>query len=112
MHTSKSGVASLSFKNELEALESLRSFVGYLPLSNRDSPPIDDRGDSPTRADAYLDNIVPANPAQAYDMAIVISRIVDVHSFYELATNFARNIITGFARLNGLRLADSTNFKS
>ncbi|KAI9475747.1 MAG: carboxyl transferase [Benjaminiella poitrasii] len=101
VHTTKSAVAQLSFANDIEALQNLREFLTYLPSSNRDRPPKQVCEDPIDRQDTALDTIIPSNSSIAYDMKEVISRIVDVHSFYELSPNFAGNILIGFARLNG-----------
>ncbi|KAI8577381.1 hypothetical protein K450DRAFT_252185 [Umbelopsis ramanniana AG] len=100
-HTVKSGVAHNAFENDIEALQRLRDFYDYLPLSNRESAPIRKVTSAPPQDDPSLDNIVPVDSTKAYDMKDVISRIGDENSFFELAPSYAKNIIIGFSRLNG-----------
>lgn len=100
-HTSKSGVAHLAFDNDVEALNKLRQFVDFLPLSNREEAPVRKTEDSPVREDIVLDEIVPADPTKAYDIKHVIERVVDDGDFFEVQPDFAKNIVMGFARMNG-----------
>ncbi|KAH8554465.1 propionyl-CoA carboxylase beta chain, mitochondrial [Umbelopsis sp. PMI_123] len=100
-HTVKSGVAHNAFENDIEALQRLRDFYDYLPLSNREPAPVRKVDDSPVKDDPSLDHIVPVDSTKAYDMKDVISRIADENSFFELAPSYAKNIIIGFSRLNG-----------
>ncbi|KAG2184512.1 hypothetical protein INT43_000421 [Umbelopsis isabellina] len=100
-HTVKSGVAHNAFENDIEALQRLRDFFDYLPLSNREAAPVRKLDESAIKDDPSLDNIVPVDSTKAYDMKDVISRIGDENSFFELAPAYAKNIIIGFSRLNG-----------
>ncbi|KAJ3092202.1 hypothetical protein HK102_009856 [Quaeritorhiza haematococci] len=100
-HTTKSGVAHLAFDNDIEALAGLREFVSFLPQSNRHPAPVIPCEDSITRDDPVLDTIIPADATKAYDMRDVITRIVDDGNFFEVQPDFAKNILIGFARLNG-----------
>ena len=100
-HTARSGVADLAFDNDVQALHELRRFVDFLPLSNRDKPPVRPSWDDPDRHDFSLDSLVPPNPNKPYDMKELIAKIVDEADFFELQPDFARNIITGFARIEG-----------
>lgn len=100
-HTRKSGVAHNSFANDIEALQGIRDFFPYLPLSNRAPLPHQECEDPVQRQDDALDTIIPSSSNIAYDMKEVIGRIVDTHSFYEIAPKFAKNILIGFARLDG-----------
>jgi len=100
-HTTKSGVADLAFENDVEALLQTRRFVDFLPVSNRDKPPLRPTEDSPERIELALDTLVPANPNKPYDMRELILKIVDDGDFFELAPDYARNIIIGFARIEG-----------
>ncbi|MEH6665607.1 MAG: acyl-CoA carboxylase subunit beta [Brevundimonas sp.] len=101
VHATKSGVADGAFENDLEALAEVRRLVGFLPLSNREKPPVRDSYDEPERDEASLDTLVPANPNQPYDMKELILKVVDEAEFFEISEGFARNIITGFGRLDG-----------
>ena len=100
-HTARSGVADLAFDNDVQALHELRRFVDFLPLSNRDKPPVRPSWDDPDRHDFSLDTLVPPNPNKPYDMKELIAKVVDEADFFELQPDFARNIITGFARIEG-----------
>jgi propionyl-CoA carboxylase beta chain len=100
-HTAKSGVADLAFENDLEALVQVRRFVDFLPMSNRGNPPQRETDDPVERMEESLDTLVPADPVQPYDMQELISKIVDEGDFFETQSDFARNILTGFARMGG-----------
>ena len=95
------GVAHLAFDNDIEALSRLREFMNYIPLSNTSAPPVLKTGDSPTRQDPVLNTIVPADSSKAYDIKDVINRIIDTNSFFEIMPDYAKNIVIGFARLDG-----------
>ncbi|MFN3816595.1 acyl-CoA carboxylase subunit beta [Brevundimonas sp.] len=101
VHATKSGVADGAFENDLEALSEVRRLVGFLPLSNREKPPVRESYDEPQRDEPSLDTLVPANPNQPYDMKELILKVVDEAEFFEISEGFARNIITGFGRLDG-----------
>src|SRR5712672_52590 len=100
-HTQKSGVADLAFENDVDALLQLRRFVDFLPASNREKPPVRPSEDSPKRIEPSLDTLIPANPNKPYDMKELIEKIVDEGDFFELQPNYARNILIGFARMEG-----------
>ncbi len=100
-HTSKSSVADGAYENDLVALMEVRRLVDFLPLSNRERPPVRPFFDSPTRRDAKLDTLVPANPNTPYDMKELIHAVADEGDFFEIQADFARNILTGFVRLEG-----------
>ena len=100
-HTSRSGVADLAFENDVEALLNLRRFFNYLPLNNRDKAPLVPTQDPASRADDSLDTIIPDNPNKPYDMKELITKVVDDTDFFELQSEHAKNIIIGFARMEG-----------
>ena len=100
-HTTKSGVADLAFENDVEALMMLRRLYNYLPLNNREKPPVRKSHDPADRMDLSLDTLVPANPNQPYDMKELIVKTVDDGDFFELQPEYAKNIIIGFARMEG-----------
>ena len=101
VHTSKSGVAHLSFKNDIELLLQTRRLINFLPLSNKEKPPTIPSFDNIDRIDTSLNTLVPTNPNQPYDMKELIEKIVDEGDFFELQPNYANNIIIGFGRLEG-----------
>ncbi|WP_119421528.1 acyl-CoA carboxylase subunit beta [Desertibaculum subflavum] len=100
-HTAKSSVADLAFENDVETLLQTRRFFDFLPLSNKEKPPARASEDPIDRAEMSLDTLVPANPNKPYDMQELILKVVDDEDFFELQPAFAKNIITGFARLQG-----------
>ena len=100
-HTTKSSVADGSFKNDIVALKEIRRLFDFIPLSFREKPPIMKKTDKPNRAEKSLNTIVPKNPNKPYDMKEVINKIIDNEDFFEIQENYAKNIITGFARMDG-----------
>uniref|UniRef100_A0A8B9D099 Propionyl-CoA carboxylase beta chain, mitochondrial n=2 Tax=Anser TaxID=8842 RepID=A0A8B9D099_9AVES len=100
-HTAVSGVAHRAFENDIDALLNLREFFNYLPLSNRDPAPVCECHDPSDRLVPELDTIVPTESTKAYDMLDIIHSIVDEREFFEIMPSYARNIVVGFARMNG-----------
>jgi propionyl-CoA carboxylase beta chain len=100
-HSAKSGVADLAFENDVEALTYIRRLMNYLPSNNRESPPMQRTNDPADRVDHSLDTLVPDNPNKPYNMKELIVKVVDDYDFFETQTEYARNIITGFARMSG-----------
>ena len=100
-HTTRSGVADLAFENDVDALLMLRRLFNYLPLNNREKPPVRASGDAPDRVDLSLDTLVPDSPNKPYDIKEAILKVVDDGDFFELQPDFARNIVIGFGRMEG-----------
>jgi propionyl-CoA carboxylase beta chain len=100
-HATKSGVADGAFENDIEALTYLRRFVDFLPANNREKPPVRPTPDSPDRTDPSLDTLVPDNPNKPYDIKELITKVVDEGDFFELKPDYAKNIVTGFGRMEG-----------
>ncbi|MGB4466762.1 MAG: acyl-CoA carboxylase subunit beta [Azovibrio sp.] len=100
-HNTKSGVADLAFENDVEALIYLRRLINFLPSSNREKPPVLPTDDPAERFDHSLDTLVPDNANQPYDMKELIIKVVDDCDFFEIQPDYAKNIITGFARMDG-----------
>jgi len=100
-HTQRSGVADLAFENDVEALSAIRRLLGFLPSNNREKPPVRPTEDPPDREEPSLDTLVPDNPNKPYDMKELILKVVDEAEFFEIAPDFAKNIVTGFARIEG-----------
>ncbi len=100
-HTKKSSVADGAFENDVEALAEVRRLVDFLPLSNREKPPVRPFFDDVARVEDSLDTLVPANTNTPYDMKELIWKLADEGDFYEIQEDFAKNIITGFVRLEG-----------
>ncbi|HEY1559487.1 MAG TPA: acyl-CoA carboxylase subunit beta [Caulobacteraceae bacterium] len=101
VHALKSGVADGAFENDLEALTQMRRLVDFLPLSNRVPRPTRESFDDPDRAEASLDTLVPANPNKPYNMKELIEKVVDESDFFEISPDYAKNVIVGFARMEG-----------
>uniref|UniRef100_A0A2I2ZPH6 Propionyl-CoA carboxylase beta chain, mitochondrial n=1 Tax=Gorilla gorilla gorilla TaxID=9595 RepID=A0A2I2ZPH6_GORGO len=100
-HTTVSGVAHRAFENDVDALCNLRDFFNYLPLSSQDPAPVRECHDPSDRLVPELDTIVPLESTKAYNMVDIIHSVVDEHEFFEIMPNYAKNIIVGFARMNG-----------
>jgi propionyl-CoA carboxylase beta chain len=101
VHNATSGVAHFACPSEPDCIRMIRQLMSYLPANNlEDAPRITPR-DVPTRAEVALDGIVPDNPNKPYDMKAVLKYIVDDGDFFEVQEYFARNIIIGFARMDG-----------
>lgn len=100
-HTKKSSVADGAFENDVEALYEVRRLVDFLPLNNREAPPVRPFFDNPERIEDSLDTLIPDNPNVPYDMKELILKVADEGDFYEIQEDFAKNIITGFIRLEG-----------
>ena len=101
VHTSKSSIADGAFDNDVEALEQVRRLVDFLPLSNKENPPVIKTFDETDRLEMSLDTLVPANPNMPYDMHELIQKVVDEGEFFEIQEAFAKNIVTGFGRIDG-----------
>ena len=101
VHMRKSGVAHFALDTEEEGLALIRKLIGYLPENNMEEPPMLECDDPIDRLDDFLNDIIPDNPNQSYDMYEVIGTIVDNHEFLEVHADYAKNIIVGFARFNG-----------
>ena len=100
-HASTSGVAHFAEDSEEEALDDMRRLLSYLPQNNVEDPPRVDPWDDPDRRDEELNAIVPDEPRKPYDITDVVDRVVDEGSFFETHADFAKNLVTGFARLDG-----------
>jgi acetyl-CoA carboxylase carboxyltransferase component len=101
VHTKVSGVADLEIEDDEACLQAVRTYLSFFPSSNLDRPPIVPVDDPPDRRAEDLLDIVPANPRQAYDVRRVIAEIVDHGSFFPMKPDWARNLVTGFARFGG-----------
>ncbi|MBV1693099.1 MAG: acyl-CoA carboxylase subunit beta [Hyphomicrobiales bacterium] len=101
VHTTKSSIADHAYENDVEALLQMRRLMDFLPANNRSGVPALPTRDSPERMDMSLDTLIPDNPNKPYDMKELILKVVDEGDFFEIQEAFARNIITGFARMDG-----------
>ena len=100
-HNTKSGVAHFAAENEVQCIEFVKKLLSYLPSSNREKPPRVKTGDDPKRMDESLNSIVPESSKRPYDMKKIITSIVDNGELFEVHMHWAKNIIVGFARLDG-----------
>ncbi len=100
-HNEKSGVAHFLSDDDAACLRHIRRLMSFLPQNNLDEAPRKATMDSPNRTDAALDTIVPLESNQPYDIKDVIQMIVDDGDFLEVHEHFARNIVVGFARMDG-----------
>ncbi|MCU0466315.1 MAG: acyl-CoA carboxylase subunit beta [Anaerolineae bacterium] len=101
VHSAKSGVCHMVGENETETLLLLRQLLSYLPQNNMEDSPFMPTQDDPLRADPELDTLVPDSPNKPYDIKEVVGRVVDRDTFFEIQTDYAANIVVGFARLGG-----------
>ena len=100
-HTQKSSVADGAFENDVEALENIRLLFDYLPLNSNEKPPVRPFYDDIERLDMKLDTLIPDSSTTPYDMKELILSIAYEGAFFEIKENFAKNLITGFIRLEG-----------
>lgn len=113
VHTSKSGVAHFKAENEEEGFLLIRKILEFLPQNNLEDPPLSECTDPIDRLDDNLNEIIPEDPHQPYDVKEIIYSIADDNEFLEFHRHFARNIVIGFARFNGIPcgiVANQPNF--
>ena len=108
-HAAKSGIAHFISENEIETLVNVRRLMTFLPQNFMDKP-VDLEFDSENiLPDERLDQIIPENPNKPYDMKQIINLIVDNNDFFEVHSNYADNIIVGFARIGGMSVGIVAN---
>ena len=100
-HATTSGVAHFAADDEKAAIATARVLLGFMPSNNLDSPPRLATQDPIDRKDEKLKSVVPEDPSKPYDMKDVIHAVVDDGIFFEVHERYARNILCGFARING-----------
>ena len=101
VHTTKSSIADRAYENDVEALLQMRRLMDFLPSNNQSGVPVLHTSDPEDRQEMSLDTLIPDNPNKPYDMHELILKIVDEGDFFEIQDQFAKNIITGFARIEG-----------
>ena len=101
VHATKSGVAHFAAENEQEGIATIKELLSFLPQNNMETAPLVPTNDPVSRVDDALNSIIPDNPNKPYDMYYVINSIVDDGRFFEVHKNYAKNIIVGFAHMNG-----------
>ncbi|MCF8227219.1 MAG: acyl-CoA carboxylase subunit beta [Bacteroidales bacterium] len=102
MHASKSGVSHFMVENEEEGLLLIRKLISYLPQNNLEDPIQTECSDPIDRLEDELNEIIPENPNEPYDVMDVITQVVDRGEFLEVHSLYARNIVVGFSKFNGM----------
>jgi propionyl-CoA carboxylase beta chain len=100
-HNETSGVAHFLARDDKKCLSMVRELLSFLPSNNIDDPPRKPTTDAPDREDKTLDSVIPEQSNQPYDMKDVIHAIIDDGYFFEVQEHFAKNMVVGFARLDG-----------
>jgi propionyl-CoA carboxylase beta chain len=100
-HNEQSGVAHFAVADDRECLAIIRDLLSFMPSNNLDDPPRGRTNDSPDREDDALDRLVPVSPTQPYDILDLVHSVADDGYFLEVHQHYARNIVVGFARLDG-----------
>ena len=100
-HNSVSGVGHFVAADDAECLRMIRALLGYLPQNNREDPPRRATNDPIDRMDGALDGLAPRESNQPYDIKDAIHRVVDEGEFFEVQEHWAKNLVTGFARMDG-----------
>ena len=101
VHATKSGVAHFAAENDEDGIRIIKELLSYIPQNNMEEAPVVPTSDPVSRVDDSLNDIIPDSPNKAYDMYYVIKSIVDDGKFFEIHQSYARNIIVGFAHMNG-----------
>ena len=101
VHTTKSSIADGAYDNDVETLLQMRRLMDFLPTSNLSGVPELPTRDPWDREEVSLDTLIPNNPNTPYDMKELIHKVVDEGDFFEIQEAFARNIVVGFARMEG-----------
>jgi acetyl-CoA carboxylase carboxyltransferase component len=102
VHSQVSGVASLVAESDEDCIMMIRRLLSYLPSNNLEDPPAFQKYSNEEQASKELLEIVPADPRKVYDVIEVITRVVDTESFLEIHEEFAQNVVTGLARIEGI----------
>jgi len=109
VHTSKSGVAHFSAQTEEDGLKMIRKLISYIPQNNLEEAPLHRNDDPIDRLEDSLNEIIPDSPNKPYDMYEVVGSVVDMGEFLEVHADYAKNIIVGFARFNGISVGVVAN---
>lgn len=109
VHGAKSGVSHFVAEDEKEGILLIRKLLSYLPQNNLEEPPMVDCDDPSDRIEDSLNHFIPENPNKPYDVKDVIHAIADNGEFLEIQQHYAPNIITGYARFNGMSVGVVAN---
>lgn len=101
VHASKSGVTHFAVDSEEDAILTVRKLLSYIPQNNLEETPLMPCSDPIDRLEDKLNDIIPDSAKRSYDMYDVIGAIIDNGEFLEVSRDYAKNIIIGFARMNG-----------
>src|SRR5947207_190317 len=101
VHTKVSGVADLEVADDHECLATVRRYLSFFPSHNQEAPPVRETSDPVDRRAEELYEIVPTAPRRAYDVRKVIQAVVDDGEFFPMKPDWAKNIVTGLARVGG-----------
>jgi propionyl-CoA carboxylase beta chain len=101
VHATKSSIADRAYENDVEALLQMRRLMDFLPANNLEGVPVLPTRDPSYRVETSLDTLIPDNPNAPYDMKELIFKLVDEGDFFEIQEAFAKNIVVGFARMEG-----------
>ena len=101
IHNEKSGVSHFQSADEEECIAQVRELLSFIPSNNTDDPPVTPTDDPVDRADESLTDLVPEDPSKPYDMTELISTVADDQHFFEVQSEWAKNIVVGFVRLDG-----------
>ncbi len=101
VHTTRSSIADNAYDNDVEALLQMRRLMDFLPSNNLAGVPELPTRDSPKRVERSLDTLIPDNPNKPYDIKELITKVADEGDFFEIQEAFAKNIVVGFARMEG-----------
>ena len=108
-HNTKSGVAHFAEDSDQAALDRVKEILSYFPQNYREKPAPIECTDDPKRVEKSLNNVVPTNPRLPYDMIEIIQTVLDNNQFLEVQKHYAKNMVVGFGRLNGLSVGIIAN---
>ena len=100
-HNKRSGVAHFAAENEEHAFSLIRELLSFVPDNNLEDPPEKETSDSPNRVNEKLNDMIPDDPHQPYDIREIIRTVVDDNNFFEVQADYAQNIVIGFGHLDG-----------
>jgi len=108
-HNARSGVAHFAAPSDQACLARIRELMSFLPQNNMEDPPRVEASDDPRRRDERLREVVPADPGKPYDIREIIVSNLDDHRFFEVHEHYAKNIVVGFGRLDGIAVGVVAN---
>lgn len=101
VHEEKSGIADFAYESEEECLQQVRVLLGFLPSNNMEDAPLYDNGDDLNRVSEELNEIIPEDAFEEFDVKAVIGAVADQNQFLEVKSGYGKSLVTGFIRLNG-----------